>query len=195
MDNNLSKLPLPTMEVQDVAQGRSTVKIFQDFALYTAAAKRRERYKALPQRFRPALESVSEYVREQMIPEIFNKEGPGWRPLAKRTQEERRSQGVTPNHPILIRSRDLFEELTEKSHPAHIEIIKVGRSARIEIGGSSDKFIQNQTGVGEPGQRLPARPMIPGTGWMEIPIRHRFAIRDIVGKLVRAQLRQLDQQR
>jgi hypothetical protein len=76
----------------------------------------------------------------------------------------RKFQGYDGEHPILQRSGDLYRELTDKSHPRHIEIIKVGSRARIEIGGSSAKFIENQ--MGQP--RLPARPMVPGTG--NIPI-------------------------
>lgn len=146
-------------EIENINRSRSTAKIVMDKHSLSQAAKRMKPYKSLPYYFKPALERVADYVREVVIPRTFEKEGPGWAPLSHMTMNLRKFYGFPADHPILQRTGDLFQELTEKSHPKHIEIIKVGRIARIEIGGSSEKFIENQMG----GPRLPARPMIPGT--------------------------------
>lgn len=123
---------------------------------------RMEPYKSLPNKFRPALEAMADYTRETMIPDIFKSEGPGWRQLAMRTQAERVAQGYNPTHPILRRTGDLFNELTNKAHPKHVEEIVVGPFSRITIGGSSQKFVNNQLGRAD--LNLPSRPMLPGTG-------------------------------
>lgn len=41
--------------------------------------------------------------------EVFRAEGPGWKPLAQRTQNERAAQGYDPKHPILERT-GVFKE-------------------------------------------------------------------------------------
>ena len=142
-------------------QAKSNVQIQVTPEFASTVTNRLRPYKNFPVTMRPALEKVADYVRLTMIPETFRQEGPGWASLAPRTRSERAYQGYAPSHPILIRTRDLYRELTEKSHPKHVEIIKTGKDARIVIGGSSDKFKQNQQGV--PGQGLPARPMLPFT--------------------------------
>lgn len=180
------KLPLPTMEVRDLDKSTMTVKIYADKNFLSQATRRLRPYKSLPYTFRPALDAVADYVRVEMIPRTFKQEGPGWAPLRPRTVMERISKGYGGPHPILVRKGDLFAELTKKSHPRHIEIIKVGKNARIEIGGSSAKFIENQMGVRA--QRLPARPMIPGTGHIPIPERDRQAIKSIMMKSIRQRL-------
>lgn len=144
-----------------------TVNINPAFA--SDVTNRLKPYKSLPAKMRPALEKVGDYIRFQMIPDVFAAEGPGWRSLSKRTQRERAAEGYGANHPILRRSGDLFRELTEKSHPKHVEIIKTGKYARITISGSSEKFIRNQGGNWQ--LHIPPRPMIPGTG--NIPVRNR----------------------
>jgi hypothetical protein len=148
---------------------------------------RTQPYKALPYRLRPALEEVANYVRGEMIPRTFRKEGPGWRPLAKRTQRERAEQGYGSKHPILIRTRDLFKELTDKAHPKHVEVIRTGKYSRVSIGGSSDKFMQNQ--LGSDVYRIPPRPMIPGTGNLDVPQRDRIAIKKILDNAIRRDLK------
>lgn len=178
-------LPDFSFEVAELNKAKGTVTIKADKASFASATKRLNAYKALPFRFRPALEGISNYVRMEMIPATFTKEGPGWKPLARRTVAERIQAGFGGHHPILKRSGDLFKELTEKSHPRHIEVIKTGKNARIEIGGSSEKFKQNQSGRGDPGQRLPQRPMIPGTGNIPISQRDRLAMKAIIMRSIR----------
>lgn len=174
--------------IQDLDGTSSTVKIKPDPTYFSRAQKRLEPYKALPFLFRPVLEKVADYVRITMIPNTFRYEGPGWKPLARRTIAERIQAGFQGQHPILRRSGDLFRELTQRSHPKHIEIIKTGKMSRIEIGGSSEKFIQNHLGKGEAGQRLPSRPMIPGTGNIPLQDRDRIAIKSIVDTALRQRL-------
>ena len=109
----------------------------------------------------PALEKVADYIRMRVITRTFQQEGPGWRPLAMRTRAERKAQGYNPEHPILFRTGDLFKELTEKTHPKHVQIIKVtNSSATVTIEGSSEKFKRNQ--YGDATLKIPARPMVPG---------------------------------
>lgn len=143
-------------------------------------------YKRFPYHMKPVLEKVADYVRVEMIPRTFRQEGPGWKKLAKRTRRERAAQGYGPSHPILIRTRDLFKELTDKAHPKHIEVIKTGKYSRVEIGGSSEKFIRNQSGNWE--YHIPSRPMIPGTEKLPLPDRDRIAIKDIINKSVRQEM-------
>lgn len=140
--------------------------------------KRTAPYKNFPVHLKPALEKVADYVRTEMIPRTFEQEGPNWKPLAPRTIKERIEQGYSGANPILIRSGDLFQELTQKTHPKHVEIVKVGKTARIEVGGSSDKFKENQLGV--PVEGIPSRPMIPGTGWLTLPDKDKVMIRKIL---------------
>lgn len=161
------RLPDPSFTIHDVDFRSSTVKVRVKPDSFYNISRALRRYKALPLYFRPALEQLGDYVRTTMIPRTFEQEGPGWERLAPKTIGQRIRDGFPPDHPILIQTGDLYAELTEKSHPKHIEIIKVGQMARIEIGGSSAKFIENQTGTGLP--NLPARPMIPGTGWLQLP--------------------------
>lgn len=177
----------PGLEIQDLDRSSMTVKIMADKSTFSHAIGRLKPYKSIPYKMRPALERVADYVRVEMIPRVFKQEGPGWRRLAPRTVMERISQGYSGAHPILVRKGDLFAELTKKSHPRHIEIIKTGKNARIEIGGSSAKFIENQMGVQQ--QRLPARPMIPGTGHVPLPDRDRQEIARIIMKALRQQLK------
>lgn len=167
-------------EVASIKQKQSRILITPSKSSISRAIDRVQEYKALPRKFRPALENVADYVRREMIAGTFVREGPGWPQLAKRTQVERESLGYGAQHPILKRTGDLYNELTEKSHPKHIEVIRTGRNARIEIGGSSKKFVENQMGM--PGQRLPSRPMIPGTQWLKLRDRDRIAINDIIKK-------------
>lgn len=182
-----SRLETPALEVQDLDKSSATVKIIADKNTFTQAVNRLKPYKSIPYTMRPALEKVADYVRVEMIPRVFKQEGPGWRRLAPRTVMERISQGYGGAHPILVRKGDLYAELTRKSHPNHIEIIKTGKNARIEIGGSSAKFIENQ--MGKQAQRLPARPMIPGTGHIPIPDRDREEIKRIIMKALAQKLK------
>lgn len=175
-----SKLPTIDQELASVSQHKTSIRITPDKSSISKAIDRVNEYKALPRKFRPALESVADYVRQEMIADTFSKEGPGWPKLARRTQVERDSLGYGAQHPILKRTGDLYSELTEKSHPKHIEVIRTGKLARIEIGGSSKKFVENQMGM--PGQRLPSRPMIPGTNWLKLRDRDRVAINNIIKK-------------
>lgn len=171
------KLPDLHLDIKDL-NSKSTVTIKADKAFFSAARHRTTKYKALPFLYRPVLEKIADYIKIEMISRTFEREGPGWTPLARRTVAERVQAGYDGQHPILRRSGDLFKELTEKSHPKHIEIIKTGKNARIEIGGSSQKFIQNQ--MGDRTLNLPARPMIPGTGSIPLEMRDKIAIETII---------------
>lgn len=160
------------------------VKVNPQFA--SSAINRAEPYKNFPAKAKPALVAVGDYVRTEMIPRTFRNEGPGWRHLALRTRHERAAQGYGAAHPILYRTGDLFAELTQKSHPKHIEIIKTGKNCRIEVGGSSDKFVRNQSGSAE--FHIPPRPMIPGTGNLPLPDRDRRNIQEILYNSIRQEL-------
>jgi hypothetical protein len=158
--------------------GQGNVTVHFNAQVMSDITGRLKPYKNFPITAKPALSKVADYVTMEMIPRTFQQEGPGWRPLARRTKRERSAQGYGPSHPILIRSRDLFKELTEKSHPKHVEVIKTGKYARITVGGSSEKFTRNQTG--DKSLRIPSRPMIPGTMGTELPDRDRQAINRIL---------------
>lgn len=170
--------------IEDINENsrRSTVKITLDKTSLSRIRGRLQPYENVPRLFRPALEEVADYVRGVVIPETFEKEGPGWRQLARRTVSERIRAGFPGKHPILQRTGDLYEELTEKYHHKHVEVLRVGRNARIEIGGSSKKFIENQ--MGRRDTNLPARPMIPGTGNIPLRREHRDAIADIINSSI-----------
>lgn len=179
--SNEFKLPDFKPIVEQLDGKRNTVKIKAGPGFYHSVDKQLKKYKHVPELFRPALIKIGDYVRMEMIPRTFKDEGPGWAPLSKRTVIERVRAGYQPG-PILRRTGDLYRSLTEKSHPQHIEIIKVGKYARIEIGSSSKKFIENQMGM--PTTHLPARPMIPGVAGVPITARDRMAIESIIRKAV-----------
>jgi hypothetical protein len=120
-------------------------------------------YKTFPTTLKPALEKVADYVKLRLIPRIFQQEGPGWAPLSAATQERRKAQGYNAAHPILYRTGDLFKELTDKSHPKHVEIIQTGKDAKVVITGSSEKFKANQ--FGSQASHLPARRMDVAIGF------------------------------
>lgn len=176
------KLPTFGEDTLRIKHSNSKIIIGVDKNSVSQMLGRLDAYKALPRKFRPALGEVASYVTQSMIPEIFAKEGPGWHSLAKRTQIERRMQGYGASHPILRRTGDLFSELTERSHPNHVEIIRTGKNARIEIGGSSTKFLENQ--MGKSSVRLPARPMIPGSKGQTIASRDKMAIELIIKRVI-----------
>ena len=157
---------------------KSGVEIKVDPSFISSVEGTMKPYKTFPRTLRPALEKVADYVRMEMIPRTFHQEGPGWRPLARRTQRERAALGYDARHPILYRSGDLYKELTEKGHPKHVEIIKTGKNSRILISGSSDKFMRNQGGNAL--LHIPARPMIPGTGGLPLPERDKKNITKIL---------------
>src|SRR5204863_37049 len=96
------------VNIKDIDGKSSTVRLYADKAAFSNMQQRLRVYKALPNRMRPVLEDLSEYVRTQMIPRTFKQEGPGWKPLAKRTNRERIMQGFPGQHPILYRTGDLF---------------------------------------------------------------------------------------
>lgn len=181
-----AELPDFSVEVKNLQDASAVVKIKANKDFFARAVNRTKPYKALPAMFRPVLEKIADYVRITLIPETFEREGPGWHPLARRTVAERIQAGFGGKHPILVRSGDLFKELTDRSHPKHIEVIRTGKNARLEMGGSSEKYIQNQLGVTS--QRLPARPMIPGTGNLPLPDRDRIAMKAIAERAIKERL-------
>lgn len=167
--------------VSDANTGQATIKF--NAQTVSDVTRRAKPYKAFPETARVGLEKVADYVRLTMIPETFHKEGPGWRQLSRRTRQERAAQGYNPRHPILIRSRDLYRELTDKGHPRHVEIIKTGKDARITIGGSSEKFVRNQLGNRQ--FNIPPRRMVPGGKDPEIPAKDQQAIQGILERAIR----------
>lgn len=173
---------VPRVEVEDINTHRTTVRIKADKNYATVIKRRLAPYKSLPRDFKPALEAIADYVRGVMIVRTFKEEGPGWAPLRPRTVRERIQKGYSGEHPILVRSGDLLKELTDRSHPKHIEVVKVGKNARVEVGGSSTKFVENQ--LGKSSQHLPARPMIPGTGNIPLNDRDRLEIKKILDRAV-----------
>lgn len=178
------RLEVPDFDitVSELNKSTATVKIGVEQGFSLRVGQKLKPYKRVPELFRPAIEKVGDYVRMEMIPRVFEEEGPGWAPLATRTVNERGFGGYGGQHPILRRSGDLLNSLTKKAHPSHIEIVRVGKMARIEIGSSSQKFIENQKGMQS--KNLPSRPMIPGTGGTPLPARDRLAIKDIIRKAV-----------
>lgn len=180
------KLATPSVEIGNLNKATGTVTIKQSKEFYTQVSRRLKPYKAIPYKFKPAMEQLAYYLRKRAVPETFSKEGPGWHPLAKRTVNDRVFLGYEGRHPILKRSGDLFRELTETSHPKHIEIIRTGKKARLEFGGSSQKFIDNQRGLKS--QRLPSRPMIPGSQHSVLPTRMRQEMNSIISKAIKAKI-------
>lgn len=163
------------------------IKIEPSATFVSAVSKKIQPYKNFPVTMKPALEKMADYVRVTMIPRTFQQEGPNWKPLAPRTVQERIAQGYSGSNPILVRSGDLLQELTQKTHPKHVEIIKTGKYARIEIGGSSDKFKENQKGV--PSESIPSRPMIPGTGWLTLPAKDQIELKKILVTEIQKQIK------
>src|SRR3954470_17255022 len=98
--------------MQDLNHTKTTATIHLDKSAMARIVDRTHPYQSIPRMFRPALEEVADYVRETMIPRTFQDEGPGWPPLAPRTVGERVAAGYKGRHPMLIRTRDLFHELT-----------------------------------------------------------------------------------
>lgn len=176
----MQKSPVDTSWITQIVNGGqngTTMTIRANPAWASLVTGRVEPYKNLPNKFAPALEAVADYVRGNMITAVFKAEGPGWRQLAARTRAERLVSGFNPEHPILRRTGDLFNELTNKSHPKHVEQITTGANARLTIGGSSQKFVENQLGRSD--LNLPARPMLPGTGGLSISPADDDAIKTI----------------
>lgn len=138
--------------------GQSKIRIEMDKHSAATLTRRLEPYKNLPRTFKPAMEEMADYYRGTVVTRVFGKEGPGWAPLAPRTVNERVKAGFQGRHPILQRTGDLMKELTQRMHPKHVEVVLTGKHARIEISGSSKKFLQNQ--MGNPATHLPARPMV-----------------------------------
>ena len=181
--NPTNKIPTIEFEVNEIntkSDSRVRINVAQSF--HHKVGETLKPYKNVPKLFRPALEQIGDYVRINMIPRTFNSEGPGWAPLSQRTITDKRRLGYG-NRKILQRSGDLYKELTSKAHPKHFEIIRVGKMARIEIGGSSAKFLENQQGRTD--KNLPARPMIPGTGGTQFAARDRIEIRRIIQRAIR----------
>lgn len=184
------KLPDFKPIIGELNRSKSTIKIGVGPGFYRTLNKELAVYKQLPELFRPALQKIGDYVRMEMIPRTFEAEGPGWAPLSRRTVSERVHWGHRP-FPILQRTGDLMRSLTQKSHPNHVEIIKVGKYARIEIGASSQKFVENQMGKAE--TNLPARPMIPGVKGLPLPDRDRLAMQGIIRKSLNDRIKRQSQ--
>lgn len=178
-----NKLPTIDFQVNEINRAQdSRVRIGVANSFHHNVGNQLKPYQRLPELFRPALEQIGDYVRINMIPRTFQQEGPGWAPLSPRTIADKQRLGWA-NRPILQRTGDLYRELTNKSHPKHFEIIRVGKMARIEVGGSSQKFLELQRGVVN--RHLPSRPMIPGTGGTPLAERDRIEIRRIIRRAIR----------
>lgn len=176
-----------TQQVQK-GPGASTITIKVNPQYASNITKRLTPYQNFPAKFAPALEGMADYITGTIIPRIFKEEGPGWMKLSQRTQSERKRAGFPPDHPILIRTGDLYKELTSKSHPNHVEVITTGKNARIRIGGSSQKFVRNQGG--DKFLNIPSRPMLPGTGGAPLDPNDQIRLQEILATSIKQQMQQ-----
>jgi hypothetical protein len=175
-------------QIQASMNQPSTVTIQAEPSFTANVTKQMLPYQQLSTAVQPALEDIATYLRDKVIPGIFKSEGPGWASLSKRTQIERQKAGFNPTHPILRRSGDLFAELTSKSHPKHVETIQVSPGKyTLTIGGSSEKFVNNQLGRGD--LNLPQRSMLPGVGGMTLNPADAIKIQDLFTTRVEQQLK------
>jgi len=95
------------------------------------------------------------------IEQIFEREGPGWAPLARSTVAERQRLGFPGRRPILRRSGSLLAALTEPTNAGHVlDIVRVGQGTTMLYYGTRDvRFQPLQRGLVT--HNLPARPMLP----------------------------------
>lgn len=89
----------------------------------------------------------------------FQREGPGWRPLARFTVLDRERLGYPGEHPILVREGILKSSLSERG--ARGNVYEVGtRSMRVgselRVGSGWNLAMIHQEGT----RRIPARPII-----------------------------------
>ena len=118
----------------------------------------------------PELRGMSEDLSEEwraLVPGItktisarFQREGPGWKQLARSTQLQRRREGFGAAHPILVRTGDLRESFLDGStqiiEPDWMYYASPHEWAGVHQHGSKDG-------------RIPARPII-------VPEEHEDAI-------------------
>jgi hypothetical protein len=122
----------------------------------------------------PALREIGVYLTEVVVPRMFE-EGDatgvggmstlGWDDLKDSTNKWRAEHDFPQEHPILIASGALYNEIT--SHSA-IHIDSRGRMPRVYIGGSDfssperEKFyVHMGGGTGWQGSEIPPRPFVP----------------------------------
>lgn len=96
----------------------------------------------------------------QGVLDVFESEGiPEWPPLAELTIVQRRLLGFAEG-PILQRTGELLESLTESSSRYHIFEVKLGKTeAQIVIGTSLPRALP--LAYGDDSENLPSRPMFP----------------------------------
>lgn len=97
----------------------------------------------------------------QQITDIFQREGPGWAPLAVGTVAERKRLGFSPRHPILRRTGSLLAALTEPGAPGHVLTVAQTGSASTTLYYGTRDVRYRPLRYGLPEHNLPARPMIP----------------------------------
>ena len=94
-------------------------------------------------------------VRENFATE--SGDGQAWQELARSTVEERESLGYPGEHPILIRSGDLFESATNPNDSGHIERVEPDLTGfSVTIGTNDPRARKLNDGAG----RIPARPFM-----------------------------------
>ena len=108
-----------------------------------------------------AIDSAHEVVQrtfegEGQNPEIGSNR---WVELAPRTIFERVMEGYGEG-PILVRTGELRDSLTDESHPlAVVERTKIGKRYEVKMGTTNPRFDPLQ--MGAPSSNLPSRPMWP----------------------------------
>jgi len=130
---------------------------------------------------------IAETVREGFAYN-FDVEAAGgeepWEPLAPRTVAERRALGFGPEHPILIRTRELYYSLVDEQHPLNYFWIEqnAGRLT-MEFGSLDRRFpLLHAGGVNEEGYYVPPRPMtVLGRVWFaELENRIGYELEEFV---------------
>jgi hypothetical protein len=107
-----------------------------------------------------------EHIYLGQVREIFASERENsWAPLAQQTQEEREKEHYNPQHPILVRSGRLFENLTTNAVFGQSQ--PNPGSFTMMIGTDDERFTELQESV--PDRRLPSRSMTidEGSRWYD----------------------------
>ena len=109
------------------------------------------------------IDVISDTMRA-IVRENFESEsgdGQPWTQLARQTVEEREQQGYPGEHPILIRSGDLFESATNPNDPDHVERVEGNLAGFSVLIGTNDP---RATRLNNGGGRIPARPFMTADG-------------------------------
>lgn len=100
----------------------------------------------------------------------FDREGPGWAPLAPRTVRRRIKEGYGGTSPILVRTESYKDNLTDAEN---LFVVEDGDS--LVIHATHDLFPIHQFGYSKGKRKLPARPVKISQGdayWMAVEIDH-----------------------